>query len=211
MADATRDPRGAQTMSWLVREAGGEQLETLAHEAALPPATVRQRVSRMRRWLRKRWGGEALLLAALSLVGVAMVRGWHPLTVDPSTTMSADPGDDSAAAALVVLQGRWRIASVVPASTVPPTRRALVEAEALATTVEVRGHRMTLRSPSRPVGATLAPGPVADQAFALRIVETDGTTRVVTIRVEGPDRLVLTRSASDGGGSLTLELQDPRE
>jgi DNA-directed RNA polymerase specialized sigma24 family protein len=209
LADATRDPRGAQTMSWLLREADGEQLETLAHEAALPPATVRQRVSRMRRWLRKRWGEEALLLAALSLVGVAMVRGWHPSVDGQTTTMSADPGDDTAAAALVVLQGRWHVASVVPAATVPPAGRAVVEVEALATTIEVTGDQMTVRSPSRRLATSLQPGPVADRAFTLRLVEAGGSTHVVTVRVEGPDRLVITRSASDGGGSLVLEQQQP--
>jgi hypothetical protein len=47
--------RGAETMGWLAREAAGERLDELAREASLPAATVRQRVSRMRRWLRKRW------------------------------------------------------------------------------------------------------------------------------------------------------------
>lgn len=205
MADAMRDPRTAQTMSWLVREADGEQLETLAHEAALPPATVRQRVSRMRRWLRKRWGDEALLLAALSLVGVAMVRGWHPSTGVEPAPMSADPGGDATAAALVVLQGGWHVETIVPAATVPPERRAVAEAEALATTLDVIGDQVVLRSPSRQVRASLQPGPVANGAFTLQIAETGAPVRVVTVHVEGPDRLVVTRSANDGGGSLILQ------
>ncbi len=98
----------------------------------------------------------------------------------------------------------------MPAYTEPPAVRSLLETEAFATTVEVTGDQMTIRSPSRQLAASLQPGPVADGVFTLHLVAPGGPTRVVTVRVEGPDRLVIMCSASDGGGSLILQ-QDRRE
>src|SRR4029079_5354135 len=52
-AGSTRDAK--QTLAWMAREGEGEKLESIAAEEAVPAARVRQRVSRMRRWMKERW------------------------------------------------------------------------------------------------------------------------------------------------------------
>ncbi len=59
------------TLEWMAREGEGEKLEAIAAEEQVPAARVRQRVSRMRRWMKERWLAE--LAAAAALVIVAFV------------------------------------------------------------------------------------------------------------------------------------------
>src|SRR5262249_45517283 len=43
----------AQTLDWMAREGEGDKLERIAADANMPAARVRQRVSRMRRWMKQ--------------------------------------------------------------------------------------------------------------------------------------------------------------
>jgi DNA-directed RNA polymerase specialized sigma24 family protein len=57
-----------ETLDWMARESDGEKLEAIAAEADIPSTRVRQRVVRLRRFMRARWALElsaALLLAAM--------------------------------------------------------------------------------------------------------------------------------------------------
>lgn len=66
--------RDAQkTLDWMAREGDGEKLEAIAAEERLPAARVRQRVSRMRRWMKERWRAE---LAAATAIVVALIAWW---------------------------------------------------------------------------------------------------------------------------------------
>jgi DNA-directed RNA polymerase specialized sigma24 family protein len=71
-ASATRDAQ--QTLAWMAREGEGEKLESIAAEEQVPAARVRQRVSRMRRWMRERWLAELAAVAALALLAILVVR-----------------------------------------------------------------------------------------------------------------------------------------
>ncbi|MGK3994183.1 sigma factor [Sorangium sp. So ce1024] len=71
-AAATRDAR--QTLSWMAREGEGEKLESIAADEHVPAARVRQRVSRMRRWMRERWLAELAAVAALALLAIVVLR-----------------------------------------------------------------------------------------------------------------------------------------
>jgi RNA polymerase sigma factor (sigma-70 family) len=62
-----------QTLEWMLREGEGEKLETIAAEANLPAPRVRQRVSRLRRYYKKKWAAQAAAVAALLLVALAIV------------------------------------------------------------------------------------------------------------------------------------------
>lgn len=62
-----------RTFEWMAREGDGEKLAHIAEEAALPPEQVRQRVSRLRRFMRERWARE---LAAVAGVVAAMYALW---------------------------------------------------------------------------------------------------------------------------------------
>ncbi|WP_437960640.1 sigma-70 family RNA polymerase sigma factor [Sorangium sp. So ce119] len=71
-AAANRDAQ--QTLSWMAREGEGEKLESIAADEQVPAARVRQRVSRMRRWMRERWLAELAAVAALALLAIVVVR-----------------------------------------------------------------------------------------------------------------------------------------
>lgn len=60
-----------RALEWALREADGDKLEKIAEEARLPAPRVRQRVSRLRRHLRRRWAAE--LAAVAALIGLSLV------------------------------------------------------------------------------------------------------------------------------------------
>jgi RNA polymerase sigma factor (sigma-70 family) len=55
------DSEAQHTLEWMLREGDGEKLEQIAREANVPAPRVRQRVSRLRRFLRERWAAELML------------------------------------------------------------------------------------------------------------------------------------------------------
>ncbi len=65
-----------QTFEWLLREGDGEQLEEIARSESMPAERVRQRVARLRRFLRERWV-TALAAACLGAVVWALLRPSH--------------------------------------------------------------------------------------------------------------------------------------
>ena len=71
---AARGPAGAraakQTLDWMAREGEGEKLENIAADENVPAARVRQRVSRLRRWMKERWLAELAAVAALAVLAV---------------------------------------------------------------------------------------------------------------------------------------------
>ncbi len=62
----------ARTLAWMAREGEGEKLESIAEEEREPATLVRQRVSRMRRWLRARWSVE-IAAAIGAVVAIAIL------------------------------------------------------------------------------------------------------------------------------------------
>jgi hypothetical protein len=58
----------------MAREGEGEKLESIAAEENVPAARVRQRVSRMRRWMKERWMAE---LAAVALLSILALVAWR--------------------------------------------------------------------------------------------------------------------------------------
>ena len=71
-AASTRDAK--QTLDWMAREGEGEKLETIAAEENVPAARVRQRVSRLRRWMKERWLAELAAVAAIALFTLLLWR-----------------------------------------------------------------------------------------------------------------------------------------
>ena len=76
------DSEAAHTLQWMLREGDGEKLEQIARDANLPAPRVRQRVSRLRRFLRERWAAELMLgtlaLALLTPLALYCYRHWFP-------------------------------------------------------------------------------------------------------------------------------------
>jgi hypothetical protein len=80
------DGETTRTLEWMLREAAGDPLEAIAEEQQMAAPTVRQRVSRMRRYLRAKW---SLQLAAAALGLIVAVGGYrwydahHRLPIEP--------------------------------------------------------------------------------------------------------------------------------
>ncbi|WP_394845928.1 sigma-70 family RNA polymerase sigma factor [Pendulispora brunnea] len=126
-----------RTFQWLLREGEGEKLESIAEGEKIPPARVRQRVSRLRRHFRDRWAAQVAALAALGVIGI-VVAIWilrdrprkpdAPIARDPAPTPQIAPTPRELAIrerneALVLCdEGKWkeciekldRAVSVVP-------------------------------------------------------------------------------------------------
>lgn len=61
-----------ETLQWMLREADGETLETIAEESNVPAPRVRKRVSRLREYFRERWSGQTAALVALGIVAALL-------------------------------------------------------------------------------------------------------------------------------------------
>lgn len=95
-AGSSRDAK--QTLTWMAREGEGEKLEAIATDEQVPAARVRQRVSRMRRWMKERWIAELAAVAALGIVAVVawwiLQRGDRPEATPlptPSSPITPEP------------------------------------------------------------------------------------------------------------------------
>lgn len=71
-----------ETLDWMARESDGEKLEAIAADARIPSARIRQRVFRLRRFMKARWALE--ISAAVVLVAITswvLSRRSEPVTV----------------------------------------------------------------------------------------------------------------------------------
>lgn len=71
---AGKSGEAAKTLDWMAREGEGEKLESIAEEERVPATRVRQRVSRMRRWMKEKWLAELALVAAIGAVLFLILR-----------------------------------------------------------------------------------------------------------------------------------------
>ncbi len=103
---AGRGGDGGRTLEWMAREGEGEKLETIAAEEKMPAARVRQRVSRMRRWMKERWLAELAAAAVLAVLALLLWRLFHrddPIAVPeprPRSTSEVTPSPIERAHAL---------------------------------------------------------------------------------------------------------------
>lgn len=111
-------PPGEQadrTLEWMLREANGEKLETIAADERLPAPRVRQRVVRMRQHFRGRWAAQlAAILAAIALAVTAafLLRGQGQPVARPIEPEQVRPAREAAELRRVALEqcqrGEWR-------------------------------------------------------------------------------------------------------
>ena len=77
-----------KTLAWMAREGEGEKLEAIAADEQVPAARVRQRVSRMRRWMKEKWTAELAAVAMLTMLAIA---AWWILRRDEAPTTDKGP------------------------------------------------------------------------------------------------------------------------
>jgi len=84
-----------RTLDWMAREGGGEKLAHIAAEEKLPATQVRQRVSRLRRFMKQRWRAELAAVAAvviLALIAWRWLRDDEPVAVpEPVPERTPEP------------------------------------------------------------------------------------------------------------------------
>jgi len=110
-------PEGGQsenTLEWMMREAAGDKLESIANEERIPAPRVRQRVSRLRKHFRERWALQAAVCAVALLIvaGVLLYqRKLQPTDIAREVPSARPPQDDAARLRRVALEdceaGRW--------------------------------------------------------------------------------------------------------
>jgi DNA-directed RNA polymerase specialized sigma24 family protein len=108
-----------KTLTWMAREGEGEKLDAIAADEKVPAARVRQRVSRMRRWMKERWAAE---LAAVAVLATIVLAAWYLLHKDeppvahdqqgPAPTITPEPLDRARALRADALRacdrGEWQ-------------------------------------------------------------------------------------------------------
>ena len=82
-----------KTLDWMAREGEGEKLESIAAEERVPATRIRQRVSRMRRWMKDQWLAELAAVAALA--GVTIVVWWLYRDAEQARVMPPEPAISS--------------------------------------------------------------------------------------------------------------------
>ncbi|HEY5960603.1 MAG TPA: sigma-70 family RNA polymerase sigma factor [Polyangiaceae bacterium] len=88
------EPETTRTLEWMMREADGDPLETIAKENDIAAPTVRQRVSRLRRYLRERWALQVaaalgLFVVVTGLFAYRQHERRHALLPDPARVPSS--------------------------------------------------------------------------------------------------------------------------
>ncbi|APR87350.1 hypothetical protein A7982_12699 [Minicystis rosea] len=173
------------TLRWMMREAEGDKLEAIAADEALPAERVRQRVSRLRRWMRERWLSELAVIAALSVAVVSVLvatRERHE-TIAPEVP-AGTPLPDAR------LRGTWKLLSFVPATPLPPARRALFDK--LSPSLQVTFDGKTLEASAGDAGFRRGYAVTRAQGGHLEAVETavEGRRVSITYAWDGEDLVV---------------------
>jgi DNA-directed RNA polymerase specialized sigma24 family protein len=203
----TTTTRDRETLGWLVREHAGDRLADIAREAGLPSPVVRQRVSRMRRALRKRW---AAALAFVFLLG-GLTGGAYSLSTGGSAGGAAIAPDPSIASPSTVaaapspLDGTWRVEKIQPTMKLAPAQKELLDAEVPTIRVKVQGARIEITAHLGTM--TLTAKDVVqskDGTIAATVVAPNGVQQRVTIQRLGDARLKLEVKDARYGGTAIL-------
>lgn len=167
-AETRADPRSAETLRWIAQASDGEPLDAIARAHDLGPEAVRQRVSRLRRALRLRFG--AFAAVALLLLGGRAITREHGL-FGAARPIAADVASIPAE-----LRGTWRVVSregMLPAA-------SHVRVDDGAVTVLPAGPRLRVQGSRR-----------ADGAFELAVIDGAGRSHAATAHLDASGALVV--------------------
>ena len=146
--DVQDDERAMQTLRWIVREHEGERLAEIAAADRVPAATVRQRVSRMRRRLRDKW------LPAVAAVVLGAFAFWQVMDLDPSRWQQ--PAAPIITPSLAALEGSWEVVAITSDADVDGAAASVVEPLARGARADLRGSQLVLTANAGRVALTLS-------------------------------------------------------
>lgn len=212
LREAAADPRGSETLDWLVREHEGETLGSIAAEVRLEAAAVRQRVSRFRKRLRV----ALLVAAALSAGGLVWwsagaltsepVIAEREIAIVPDAPTAAEVPSPAAstirAGALSSLDGAWQVDAAEPAEGTPAALRAVVAAQRAITTITVSGTDVVIASPAREVRGALSLRSTAPNRW-VGTLTTDRGSSPVEVTYDG-GRATVTATGGPLRGTVVL-------
>ena len=207
VAFETTAPRDRETLGWIVREHAGDRLADIAKEAGLPSPVVRQRVSRLRRALRKRW---AQALAFVFLLGGLGGAGYGIFGNDAGGSMAIAPDPSVASPPIVAaapspLDGTWRVEKLEPTMKLAPAQKELLDAELPTIRVKVQGARIEVTAHLGTLVLTAKDVSQAkDGTITATVVAPNGVSQRVTIQRLGEARLKLTVKDARFGGTAVL-------
>lgn len=201
----TTAPRDRETLGWIVREHQGDQLSDIAEEAGLPSPVVRQRVSRLRRALRKRWAQALAFVFLLGGAGGAAYSlfgdGSGSIAIAPDPSVASPP----IAAAPSPLDGTWRVQKIEPTAKLTQAQQALLDSEVPTIRVKVQGARIEITAHMGAMVLTAKDVVQAkDGTISATVVTPNGISQRVTIKREGEARLRLTVKDARFGGTAIL-------
>jgi DNA-directed RNA polymerase specialized sigma24 family protein len=166
-----------QTLNWMLREAEGEKLESIARESAMSATAVRQRVVRLRRFLRERWLLSLTSAAVALILSLAYV---HHVTGDHAAPATAV--DARASEALI---GHWQLTRFESDAPLAPSQMALVEGAIGSLSFDYDGRLLIAK-----LGASRAFGVQRGDGSTLDLLDEQGREFHLSYRVEGGELTV---------------------
>jgi RNA polymerase sigma factor (sigma-70 family) len=143
-----KKPRLVDPLRWLVAEHAGESFEEIGVREGVAPATIRQRVSRLRRELRHVFAAATIVVLAFGGIG-AIHSASETITKESSA-------NDPSVSVISIANGRWRIESI--ASQGPEhevARGAVIELRGGDGTISIAGATTPFRVERAADGDTL--------------------------------------------------------
>lgn len=183
-----------RTLQWMLREAEGDKLESIAADEQLPAERVRQRVSRLRRFMRERWIAELAAALAAGLIAAFGARSLAGRDEIILPEVIAEPSTDEAR-----LRGSWRLVSFEPSQPLSVARQALFNqlSPTLVVTFDGRFAQATARDGSfeRAWGVALSNG------GRLELVDAKDQRTMIDYAREGDDLVIKAESGPWAGVS----------
>lgn len=195
-SDAARDARARQTLEWIVREHEGEALSDIAAQNQVAAPVVRQRVSRMRRALRRRW----VTLLFLALAGGGAVAYFATrdevaqIVPEPQAARQGAPS----ASPIATAQGTWTAEKWAIDPSMDSSYRALAELYVTGLVVRVSGSKVTLASNGTSIERTVSMRQVGPDSF----VASSGADSA-HVKVDG-ERLTVSSKTGVWRGTVVL-------
>ncbi|MFT3765484.1 MAG: hypothetical protein QM820_08220 [Minicystis sp.] len=188
-------PQGAEkTLRWMLREAEGDKLEAIAADESLPAERVRQRVSRLRRWMKERWMAELAVVAVLAIAGLSVLAATRRRYEVILPEVAANHAITEKR-----LFGTWKLVSFTPAAPLPPARKALFDR--LSPGLQVSFDGKTLQASAGDAGFRRGYAVTLAGGGRLEAVETEVEGRRVSITYawDGDDLVVTAPSGKWAG------------